>query len=182
MLKVNWPTQRTRKGAPGKSSPADFAFTCPRPPLRSFTKECSNEKAPLKPLRQQRGLCRFFGANSVASALGIRSGATPCGLIHPNIQRLNARSKPDILTLLGLGHFYFALTGRPYRARFRSALTRGSTLPLRLISAPSPPPNPLSYPLGSASKTVTHVPGLKCHLCARPHKATSLSLSHRISE
>ena len=111
MLRVNWPTERTGKGAPGKSSPADFAFTCPRPPLRSFTKEYSNKKAPLKPLRQQRGLCRFFGANSVASALGIRSGATPCGLIQPNIQLRNTRSKPDILTLLGLGHFYFALTG-----------------------------------------------------------------------
>ena len=110
MLRVNWPTERTGKGAPGKSSPADFAFTCPRPPLRSFTKEYSNKKAPLKPLRRQRGLCRFFGANSVASALGIRSGATPCGLIQPNIQLRNTRSKPDILTLLGLGHFYFALT------------------------------------------------------------------------
>ena len=112
MLRVNWPTERTGKGAPGKSSPADFAFTCPRPPLRSFTKEYSNKKAPLKPLRRQRGLCRFFGANSVASALGIRSGATPCGLIQPNIQLRNTRSKPDILTLLGLGHFYFALTAR----------------------------------------------------------------------
>ena len=115
MLRVNWPTERTGKGAPGKSSPADFAFTCPRPPLRSFTKEYSNKKAPLKPLRRQRGLCRFFGANSVASALGIRSGATPCGLIQPNIQLRNTRSKPDILTLLGLGHFYFALTGSPFR-------------------------------------------------------------------
>ena len=119
MLTVKRPTERTKKGAPGKNSPAVFAFSCPRPPLRSFTQECGNEKAHLKPLRKQKGLCRFFGASSVASALGIRSGATPRGLIHPNIQLWNPRRKPDILTLLGLGHFYFALTNSHLISRKR---------------------------------------------------------------
>lgn len=53
---------------------------------------------------------RFFGASSVASALSTRSGATPRGHIHPNSPTLDARSKQDISTLLGIGHFYFALT------------------------------------------------------------------------
>ena len=141
MLKVNWLTERTGKGAPGKSSLAVFAFTCPRPLLRSFTKECSNEKAPLKPLRKQRGLCRFFGAISVASALGICSGATPCGLIHPNIQLLNTQSKPDILSLLGLGHFYFALTGwfrklERLNKRYGAVLSKAGC-----ISRPHEPPH-----------------------------------------
>ena len=51
------------------------------------------------------------GASPIASALGIRLGATPRGRIHPNIQPQKDLPKPDISTLLGLGHFYFALTG-----------------------------------------------------------------------
>src|SRR5713226_1793993 len=54
----------------------------------------------------------FFGASPVvASALGIRSGATPRGQIHTTTPLRNDTSKPDISTLPGLGHFYFALTG-----------------------------------------------------------------------
>ena len=110
MLLVEPHTERTTKGAPGKSGPAVIALTCPRPPLRRFTKECSKVKSPQVPSLEQRGFCRFSGANPIASALGIRSGATPRGLIHPNIQSLTASLKQDISTLPGLGHFYFALT------------------------------------------------------------------------
>jgi hypothetical protein len=53
----------------------------------------------------------FFGASPVvASASGIRSGATPRGRIHINTPRPAVPSKQDISTLLGIGHFYFALT------------------------------------------------------------------------
>lgn len=50
------------------------------------------------------------GASPIASALGIRLGATPREHIHPNSQLRRHPTKPDISTLLGLGHFYFALT------------------------------------------------------------------------
>ena len=55
----------------------------------------------------------FFGASPVvASALGIRSGATPRGPIHVTTPLRNDTLKPDISTLPELGHFYFALTRR----------------------------------------------------------------------
>jgi len=101
---------RTEKGAPGKSGPPGFALTSSRPLLRNSTKQSSNTKAPLNPFWNQRGMCRFFGASSVASALSTRSGATPRGCIYPNSQPLTTPPKPDISTLLRLGHFYFALT------------------------------------------------------------------------
>jgi hypothetical protein len=53
----------------------------------------------------------FFGASPVvASALGIRSGATPRGRIHSKPHPSALPRKQDISTLLGIGHFYFALT------------------------------------------------------------------------
>jgi hypothetical protein len=53
----------------------------------------------------------FFGASPVvASALGIRLGATPRGRIHLNIHPSALLRKADISTLLGIGHFYFAAT------------------------------------------------------------------------
>jgi hypothetical protein len=55
----------------------------------------------------------FFGASPVvASALGIRSGATPRGRHQRTTASPSPRSKQDISTLLGIGHFYFALTGK----------------------------------------------------------------------
>jgi len=62
------------------------------------------------------------GASPVASALSIRTGATPRGPIHPITPLPNQPSEPDISTLLGLGRFYFAATekcvlDRPDRRR-----------------------------------------------------------------
>ena len=63
--------------------------------------------------RHQRANCRFFGASSVASALGFRSKRDPAAdTIHSNMPSASERSKQDISTLQGIGHFYFALTGR----------------------------------------------------------------------
>ena len=50
------------------------------------------------------------GASPVASALGIRLGATPRGPTHPNMPFSTRPSKPDISTWHRLGHFYLALT------------------------------------------------------------------------
>jgi hypothetical protein len=58
----------------------------------------------------------FFGASPVvASALGIRSGATPRGRHQRNTASPGRLSKQDISTLPGIGHFYFALTGKKGR-------------------------------------------------------------------
>jgi hypothetical protein len=52
------------------------------------------------------------GANSVASALGFRSGATPFGHDHTNTTFRQPSSKPDISIWQRRGHFYLALTSR----------------------------------------------------------------------
>ena len=106
--------RNTQKGAPGKSSPADVAFINPRPQLKSLTTLISIKQNPQK--QNPRACSRVFalpisnGASPIASALGIRLGATPSEHIHPNSQHQNHPIKQDISTLLGLGHFYFALT------------------------------------------------------------------------
>ena len=105
-------TGNPQKGRPGKNSPAVFAFYSPRPPLRSFTKESAQRKTPVRALTRSQGFSRFFGASSVASALGIRLDATPCGRPHPTMPFSAFGLKQDISTLLGIGHFYFALTLR----------------------------------------------------------------------
>jgi hypothetical protein len=112
-------TEKAENGAPGKSSPAIFAFIYPRPPLRGFT---IPDRPKAKPPRSLEGsaLPISNGASPIASALGIRLGATPRGPIHPNSQPRRNPAKQDISTLLGLGHFYFALTQqapKSYRAR-----------------------------------------------------------------
>ena len=50
------------------------------------------------------------GANSVASALGFRSGATPFGHDHTNTTFPQPSSKEDISIRQRRGHFYLALT------------------------------------------------------------------------
>src|ERR1017187_4870593 len=111
----NHERQRERRA---KTARRFFALYCPRPPLLGgFTKERGTSKA--KPsdgdfLVATRGSMRtdaFSGASPVvASASGIRSGATPRGQVHTTIPRPADPSKQDISTLLGIGHFYFALT------------------------------------------------------------------------
>ena len=60
-----------------------------------------------------RGFCAdaFFGASPVvASALGIRLGATPRGRFDSNTHFRAARRKVTFLLCRKRGHFYFALT------------------------------------------------------------------------
>src|ERR1017187_5981895 len=106
--------QRERRAKPARRS---IAFHSPRPPLlRGSTKESMTSKP--KPsdgdfVAAIRGSVAdaFFGASPVvASALGIRSGATPRGRIHSKPHPTALPRKEDISTLLGIGHFYFALT------------------------------------------------------------------------
>ena len=113
------PADKSKAGnrAPGKNSPSVVAFINPRPQLQSITTPISIKQTPRKSKTPEvnRG---FFalpisnGASPIASALGIRLGATPREHIHPNSQPRNHPIKQDISTLPGLGHFYFALTWR----------------------------------------------------------------------
>ena len=109
MPPVELKTESAHKGTPGINRPANLAFTGPRPPLGSSSTRMNQKQNP-RDLLEGFTLPIRHGANPVASALGIRSGATPNGPIHPNIQPQHNPSQPDILTLPGLGHFYFALT------------------------------------------------------------------------
>ncbi len=63
------------------------------------------------PESDSRVFADHAGASPVASALGIRSGATPHGPIHPSTPTSSQPSQPDVSTLLALGRFYFAATG-----------------------------------------------------------------------
>jgi hypothetical protein len=116
MPRVDPLIRKTQKGAPGKNRPSVVAFINPRPQLKSITTPISIKQNPRKK-QNPRGHSRVFalpisnGASPIASALGIRLGATPREHIHPNSQLRNHPIKQDISTLLGLGHFYFALTG-----------------------------------------------------------------------
>jgi len=115
-------TSKAKNGAPGKNSPAIVAFINPRPQLQSITTLISIKQSPpenAKPPRSVEGFALPIsnGASPIASALGIRLGATPREQIHPNTRHRNHPIKQDISTLLALGHFYFALTGKIRRKR-----------------------------------------------------------------
>ena len=108
--------QRERRAKPARRS---FAFTKPKasaPKLhhpdvaKSTSKSKSKAKTPKQRCLRVLGLPISNGASPVASALGFRLGATPRGRIHTTMPPPADLSKQDISTLLGIGHFYFALT------------------------------------------------------------------------
>ena len=86
-----------------------IAFPSPRPPLGGFTKEYSHKKTPLSRTGSE-GLCRFFGASPVASALGIRRARPRTDDINLTMPLRLTPALQDISTLPGLGRFYFDLT------------------------------------------------------------------------
>ena len=110
---MNFKSNPKRK--PGKNRPASSRRLIQGPQLRDFTKESRSSKA--KPSDSDfvvatRGsdADAFFGASPVvASALGIRLGATPDGRIHLNIHPSTLHCKADISIWQTTGHFYLAL-------------------------------------------------------------------------
>src|SRR6202521_6032883 len=102
-------------------------FIYSKPPLGSFTKVSSPRKAkpsegtPQGPV--DRGLTAvYFGANSVASALNLpQERDLPKNHPHSKPNLIHPPSKPDISTLRGLGHFYFALTVLSRNPKFAEA-------------------------------------------------------------
>jgi hypothetical protein len=106
------------KRKPGKISPATSRSIYPRPPLRDSTQVMSDSKSKAKPPEGtpqspvDRGFAAdYSGASPVASALNLpRERDSPKNRNQTITHSPPARSKPDISTLQGIGHFYFALT------------------------------------------------------------------------
>ena len=99
-----------------KSARRSLAFTQPKASaLKLHHPDVAQSKSKSKTPEPRRSRVLGWpisnGASPVASALGIRLGATPRGLHQPNMASPARLSKQDISTLLGIGHFYFALTG-----------------------------------------------------------------------
>ena len=97
-----------------KSARRSFAFTQPKASARKLHHPdvvTSKSKTPEQKRSRVLELPISNGASPVASALGIRLGATPRGPHQLNTASPAPLSKQDISTLLGIGHFYFALTG-----------------------------------------------------------------------
>jgi len=106
---------KERRAKPARRS---LAFYSPRPPLlRDSTKESMIFCLKPKPsegdfIAAIRGSVAdaFFGASPVvASALGIRLGATPRGRNYTNTHSWHHTAEGDILTLLEKGTFSFCL-------------------------------------------------------------------------
>src|SRR6202162_2721943 len=104
--------QIERRAKPARRS---LAFTKPKASARKLHHpDVAKSKSKSKTPEQQRSRVLVLpisnGASPVASALGIRLGATPRGPRQLNMASPDRSSKQDISTLLGIGHFYFALT------------------------------------------------------------------------
>ena len=105
-------------GRPGKIGPAASRFPYSRPPLRDSTQVMGISKSKAKPSEGtpqgpvDRGFAAdYFGASPVASALNLpQERDSPENRNQTTTPPPPARSKPDISTLQGIGHFYFALT------------------------------------------------------------------------
>src|SRR5580704_18946440 len=114
MQPVEQRNQPKKQRAPVKSSLAVFAFIRPRPQLESSTTlmcPLQSQKPPSTDAREFL-ICRSVTEPAPSPRpWAFRLGATPCGPIHSTIQSPTTLPKQDISTLLGLGHFYFALTG-----------------------------------------------------------------------
>ena len=101
-----------RRAKPARRSLAFIKPKASAPRLHHPDVATSKSKTPEQKRSRVLELPISNGASPIASALGIRLGATPREHIHPNSQLRRHPTKPDISTLLGLGHFYFALTLR----------------------------------------------------------------------
>jgi hypothetical protein len=104
------PRQIERRAKPARRSLAFIKPKASAPKLHHPDVVKSKSKTPEQRRSRVLDLPISNGASPVASALGIRSGATLRGPHQLNMTFPDRQSKQDISTLLGIGHFYFALT------------------------------------------------------------------------
>jgi hypothetical protein len=105
------PRQIERRAKPARRSLAFIQPKASAPKLHHPDVVKPKSKTPEQRRSRVLDLPISNGASPVASALGIRSGATLRGPHQLNMTFPGRLSKQDISTLLGIGHFYFALTG-----------------------------------------------------------------------
>ena len=136
-------TRTNATGRPGKIGPAASRFPYSRPPLRDSTQVMGLSKSKAKPSEGtpqgpvDRGFAAdYFGASPVASALNLpQERDSPENRNQTITHPTPARSKPDISTLQGIGHFYFALTlHRPLGRRSRRTTTDDAAERDRLVA------------------------------------------------
>src|ERR1700682_5240544 len=108
------PRQIERRAKPARRSLAFIKPKASAPKLHHPDVATSKSKTPEQRRSRVLDLPISNGASPVASALGIRLGATPRGPHQPNMTSPGRPSKQDISTLPGIGHFYFALTWGPF--------------------------------------------------------------------
>jgi hypothetical protein len=102
--------RKAGSGAPGQNRPAVFAFTGPKPPLGRLHQNDRNTAKDPRGFSPSRVSTDHSGASSVASAWGIRWGATPRGHNHTNTHSHDQPPKGTFLLCWERGPFHFALT------------------------------------------------------------------------
>ena len=143
------------QGRPCKISPAASRFLYSRPPLRDSTPVMRDSKSKAKPSEgtpegpvDRGSAADYFGASPVASALNLpRERDSPKNRKQTTTHSSPARSKPDISTLQGIGHFYFALT----------TLTVCTTPAMAQSAASAISSDPQPDRLHTAKMTVLHI-------------------------
>ena len=116
-----WPRSQRRMERRAKAARRSSRFTYPKTAAQGL----HQSRALSKNQNPQNGhlMARFdwgsgavcFGASPVATVFGSAPGSAtpPEHRIHSKPSPQTSPSKQDISTLLGIGHFYFALTGSP---------------------------------------------------------------------
>jgi hypothetical protein len=99
------PRQIERRAKPARRSLAFIKPKASAPRLHHPDGAKSKSKTPEQRRSRVLELPISNGASPVASALGIRLGATPRGPHQPNMTSPCHLSKQDISTLPGIGHF-----------------------------------------------------------------------------
>jgi hypothetical protein len=108
------------------------------------------------PGRNRGSITDHFGASPVASASGIRKGATPFGLIHPNTRSRNRLLSQDISTWQEAGHFYLALTcGASNRVRREpgGGIPPGGFASYWLNATPAKPETPIGLDVAASVRS-----------------------------
>jgi hypothetical protein len=111
-----WPQQELHSVGRAKAAQPASRLLYSKPPLESFTKVKSAQKAKPSAVTARgpvhRGLAAAYsGANSVVSALNLpRERDSPENPLHSNPNLSLPPSKQDISTWQGIEHFYLAFT------------------------------------------------------------------------
>src|SRR3982751_5518958 len=115
--------ERRKKERRANNARRSFAFPGPTPPLgRLHQNDLRKAKDPYR-IQAARVSTDHSGASPVASAWGIRWGATPRGRHYTNTHSHNEPTQGDILTLPRMGTFSFCLDTKLFSDGKQAALS-----------------------------------------------------------